>query len=318
MMIVLKLAATNMGPVTLHVKGLGARPVVFRGGRNLVRYCLTKGQVVVLIYDGTSWVMANEATVPSVPPVVYVRPDGNDANSGDANTPGEALQTISAAIDKLESYVLPPAGGIVQLGIPGTYASVRRAFVGTISIIGDEANPEYYVISNSPGDYTPVALIGGTVTMRGVHLKNVTVNAWVVVFSINLGGTARCYNMILETTENGVYSFIADHASYLEIGTGCVLRSASLGAFLAQNGSQIVLSGGGTITIDNDATYSIACATAQTGSCITTSAGPISGNATGARYYCATNGVIWVNGDQNFFPGTIPGTADTNTGGRYA
>lgn len=45
----------------------------------------------------------------------------------------------------------------------------------------------------------------------------------------------------------------------------------------------------------------------------------ISGSVVGSRYFVATNGIINTSGQgPNFFPGTISGTADTNTGGVYA
>lgn len=50
----LKIAAENTGPVTLNINGLGAVPVVKRGGESLVGGDLSASMVALLVYDGAS------------------------------------------------------------------------------------------------------------------------------------------------------------------------------------------------------------------------------------------------------------------------
>ena len=57
----LLIAASNTGPVTLNVNGLGARDVRRRDGRALDAGSLVAGEVATLIYDGAVWQAVNVA-----------------------------------------------------------------------------------------------------------------------------------------------------------------------------------------------------------------------------------------------------------------
>lgn len=323
MMIVLKLTATNTGAVTLDVNGLGAKRVIGQDGNDLLPGSLVKGTLAVLIFDGTAWEAVSGALRPAMPPVIYVRPDGNDANSGTANTSGEALQTIAAAIDRLNNYVLPLEGGIIQLGIAGTYAAPGEVSVnGTISIVGDAADPEGYLIvngantSSSAGRSGILIVSAGSVITRGVRLKNTVDNMPVyAVMGQNFNGIVRCFDTIFETIANdtyGTYMCAVNTGGSMEIGAGCIVRGTSAGAFWAANSGQMIITG--PVTVEN-ASYSNACALAQACATIAVYPSSIFGSATGQRYICASNGVITTHQGEDYLPGTIDGM--TIHGGQY-
>ncbi|WP_420963326.1 DUF2793 domain-containing protein [Brucella sp. IR073] len=323
MMIVLKLTATNTGAVTLNVNGLGAKSIIGQDGNDLLPGSLVKGTVAVLIFDGTAWEAVSGALRPATPPVIYVRPDGNDANSGTANTPGEALQTIAAAIDRLNNYVLPLEGGIIQLGVAGTYAAPGEVSVnGTISIVGDAADPEGYLIVNdantsSSAGWPGILIVSaGTVITRNVRLKNTLDSTSVyMVMGQNFNGIVRCFNTIFETIPNNTYVTFMCAARFggsMEIGANCVVRGTASGAFWAVNNGQMVIDG--PVTVEN-ALYSAACATANSCATITVGMNSIFGSATGQRYMCSSNGVIVTHQGEDYLPGTIAGI--TLHGGQY-
>lgn len=313
MMLILKLTATNNGDVTLNVSGLGPKSVTFRGGGPIPQYRFTKDQLVSLIYDGTTWVLVGDEIVPSISPIVYVRPDGNDNNSGRANTAAEALKTISAAIKALKRYVLSDAEGVIQLGSPGNYAAPGSVSVnGTISIVGNPAAIEGYIIENSSGDSNLVNVAAGTVNLIGVKLRNVS-SASAVLGGVS-GGRAKTENTVLESTISSALIASVAYGGAITLNNNTIIRGSALSALRAATGGQILV--GGTITFES-AVYSDATAYASTGGGIFAStSGAAAGSATGKRYSAITNAVITVaGGGVNFFPGTVAGT--TANGGYY-
>ncbi|NKC48496.1 hypothetical protein HED54_09755 [Ochrobactrum anthropi ATCC 49188] len=55
----LKIAASNTGPATLNLNGIGAKPILQAAGSVLKQNDLVSGQVVDLIFDGVGFQVAN-------------------------------------------------------------------------------------------------------------------------------------------------------------------------------------------------------------------------------------------------------------------
>lgn len=140
MVLRVKIAAPNTGPVTLNVNGLGAQAVVPAGGVAFVGGEFAAGMVVELVYDGASWQFASI---------------GPSSSSGGWRVILD--QTIGASISNVIQTV-PGWASILRIstfnpGIVGTArsASMRVSFDGTtfISGAGTYTFKQFGTISNA-------------------------------------------------------------------------------------------------------------------------------------------------------------------------
>ena len=106
----------------------------------------------------------------------YVRSDGNDSNTGLANTSGGALLTIQKAIDTVAALDISTYSVTIQVGA-GTYtapAGVSGPWVGSgsVTLVGDTTTPSNVVVSVS-GTLACISVSGGgRLNVGGFKLTN--------------------------------------------------------------------------------------------------------------------------------------------------
>ncbi len=334
---VLKTGLANDGPAKINLNVTGSKWVKTIDGADLVKGELPANAILDFAYDGTNFQLLSVAPSPRKPIraniTLYVRNDGNDSNTGLANTSGGALKTLQAAWDRASAlYELSGFRLTIQFGQSGTYAGAilwNRGLNGDIHIKGDTAAPSNYTIglqTTTPSFVGAIYCFASDVTIEGVTINGTTTGNVTVIGAAN----------------NGVLSLSEIVISYTNVNTSAVLISAQYGGAINLNGN-ITISGGGTVsqvcgasdfgrilggsvvplnlTVQN-LTWTIAFASAgdqgnqkwASSTCTITATG-----VTGPRYLVQLVSVInTIGGGANFFPGTVAGTQVTATSGHYA
>lgn len=234
----------------------------------------------------------------------YVRQDGNDSNTGLANTSGGAFATIQKAADVV-CKTLDLGGYNVTISVSGTHTT--------------GANLYQYVG-------------GGTVTISlaaGSVISTTNANCFNVYSKWAVTGSGK-----LQTTTSG-WAFFVSFEGYLLFG-GVEFGSCASGAIYAVSGSEvrcvgsysisggagyhllsdvgaIVLVAGVTVTITNTPAFSQGFAIALKKSLISIYANTYVGTATGRRYASDYDSTIYTAGAT--LPGNVAGT--TANGGTY-
>jgi hypothetical protein len=105
---------------------------------------LVAGENYLFMYNGVNFT----STIPPIPlqppqTTFYVRPDGNDNNSGFANDPADAFLTIQGAINQIKSRYMSLNTITIRVA-DGTYTSGAAdgsSYIAAWSIIGNASNP---------------------------------------------------------------------------------------------------------------------------------------------------------------------------------
>ncbi|AWN43176.1 hypothetical protein [Methylobacterium durans] len=254
-------------------------------------------------------------------PIIYVRPDGNDANDGSANTAAKAFATIAAAAAKAGArYANIGTAITIQLGVAGTYAMPGSIppTLGTLVIKGDVANQGAYILSGSGpvgGSQSCVGSTGGAIELRGVTLANTGTSNHTL--GTNAGGSVFLQNVSFTSVSSGGFAhMVATNGASITIGSGCTI-AGPMGSALQTLGGSITINAGVTLTVVGTPAFSNAFANSSSVGLIYAGSGAsVSGTATGARYSASLNGIINTGGGANFFPGSTAGS--TALGGQYA
>lgn len=318
--VAVKVANRNtIAGVTLGVTGLaGTRPVVRRDGSALVRGDFLANDLIVLIYDGTSMRLATLARgeVPLVTignPTLWVRTDGNDANDGSANDAAHAFATINGALSAAASrFVLAGRSLTIRLGNAGVYAGFNCANIPNVTIVGDTAAQDLYIISvtGGPGSLGASAC---TVNLSGVQVRN---DSSGVVHSVQAGFGGSFILNHVTLAGSPVCHLVANPGGSIAVNGPLFITSGGAEALSAQGGN-ITFIAGSSLTVSNMPSFSTAFAHAyNSGGSISISGVTMSGGATGKRYLAEINASInTAGGGANFFPGDVAGT--TSLGGQY-
>ena len=325
MVIRIKIASTNTGPATLNANGLGAVAIINSIGGALAYGDLPANSIAEIFYTGTSWMLAglsaSQVKVKLAGVVAfYVRPNGNDNNSGLANTDADAFKTISGAWNAIRKrYDTSGDDIVIQLGVAGTYAApgVISGSIAKIRIVGDRAAQASYIISgNGPatGQSGLVSAEGCQVSLEGITAVNTgAINSG--VGSSGSGSSLSLANVTVKTSVPGSLANIFTVAGgNVVIGSGCIFGGNATTLMYAQSGAISISS---SFHVDNG-TYSVVARSSVCGSIQVSATGiSITGSCTGTRYYANLNSVISTSGaGANFFPGSVAGLTDT--GGQYA
>ncbi|MCJ8142980.1 phage tail protein [Ancylobacter sp. A5.8] len=321
----LRIGSNNTGPATLNA-GPGALPIVTPRGVPIAQGDLIADAIVTLICTGTSWMLVGPAYSEfplrqSVSPVLWVRPDGNDANNGSANTAAKAFQTIAAAVRYgASNFYLPPGVSlIVRLGVPGTYAAPGETGFngGTLAIIGDPANPSAYLIAGAGStDYAGVLTAAhGDVLLQGVLVQNTAAICSALASVINRNLDIQ--NVVVTAAVGASPSLLLASGGTVNIREGCSAVGSAQSLFTAANSGAINLLHNFTITGVQSYVGALCVATDLGRFSVRTGSVAVLGSTVSTpRYYANLNGIINVAGNgPNYFPGTIAGAV--NEGGRY-
>jgi hypothetical protein len=247
--------------------------------------------------------------------VIYVRTDGNDANSGFANTAGGAKRNIQTAIDLAASFDNAGYDIVIQIG-NGTYTEniTLRSFLGSGRIIlqGNISNPALVSVvttgSTAVGGFNAVNVLG-TYIISWMKIKCTggacirTSGGATYIQAQDLHFDASTY--LIQVTDQSTVNVIGD----LRINAGTYTSAfLVLGGFYRGGGIQITLVA--TVTMS-----SVFISVGRTSECLINGITWV-GTFVGKRYEVTTNGVCeTLTGNINYFPGTVAGT--TATGGQY-
>lgn len=315
--------SNNTGAVTVNWNSLGAKNLYAHTGRQLLAGDLVANRLYEATYDGTQFVVSGaiwERDVLNAARTYYVRTDGNDANTGLANTSGGAFLTIQKALDIAASLDLNGYALTIQVG-NGTYAqalSVLRMtglnYYGQFVLQGDTTTPSNVVVAPTSGDaclyvYKQAQIKvqgfrfgGGSGYSHGIHADNNSVVGFNKIDFAAVPSTHFTLEANSTVIADGDYSISGGtptHINLLDSSTFyCVSR---------------------TVTITGTPNFSsVFCGVSRNANAVVHS-NTYSGSATGTRYYASFGATINVNGGgASYLPGDVAGSVDATTYGVYA
>jgi hypothetical protein len=330
----IKIANNNNGPTDLALNGLAAVLAKRTDGSDFVGGEFTAGEEYIFIYNGTNFT----STIPPIPleppqTIFYVRTDGNDNNSGFANTPTAAFQTVQGAINAIENRYISQKIITVRVN-DGTYTSgwtVNGQYIVGWEFIGDTANPQNCVInatSTNPSSYVTGAPKGvccsvgslGQMIVTGFtfqsYLMNVLATGYVELNIINFTGP---------TSGDPIISGGGPSADIYLHGNCNFSTTNSLTCLFSMDGGQMSFgytdpNWGTSSTLDfainNAVTVTEAVAVSQGGAVMivyNANVGFTGAVPTGKQYLCSTAGGIAFDGPATAIPGTQPGVVTTSS-----
>lgn len=243
----------------------------------------------------------------------YVRTDGNDANTGLANTSGGAFLTIQKALDVAAALDTSIYGITINVGA-GTYNTAQTLKSpgggGLIAVVGAGATT---IIDPPAGvNHCFQAIAGGRFSLANMKLQKTSAttghgilaqNGSYVQFSGIEFGTMQANSRHIFANQS---ASVICNGNYTITGNALYHFSVSTGGFIFMN-LTATLSGTPAFTRFADAAM---CGVIQVNGATFT------GSATGVRYVSDTNAVInTAGGGASFIPGNSAGS--TTNGGQY-
>ncbi len=238
----------------------------------------------------------------------YVRTDGNDANSGLANTAAGAFATIQRAIDTVAGLDLGVSNATINVA-DGAYGVVTLrdpVGAGSCFLTGNGTTPANVMIG---GTGTCITVGGSTRwSIGGFSLAGTAAISASSGSRLTINGRMRygvCTGQHIYAARDSILTIAADY----EIFGGCLIHWQA-----EQKG--LIVCNNRTITVTGTPAWSYAFAYAGDVSAMYVGVNAFSGAATGTRYVAGANGTInTLNGGANYFPGSIAGAV--SSGGQY-
>jgi len=239
----------------------------------------------------------------------YVRADGDDANTGLANTSGGAFLTLQHAIDTVSDTLNIRQYKVTINVADGTY------WIGGLVLKQAPGTGEVWIIGNTTTP-TDVILNGGGISLDGVSTKYI-IKGFSIDASTNTFYVANGSQLVIgyinfeATTLNHIF---ARYNGGVWISDDCTISGGAGSHLRAMDGGWIVTGLGDTTTISGTPAFTTFAIVLTQGRILIQ--GAIAGSATGKRYDVSLLGLIsGTGGDVNYFPGNAAGT--TATGGIY-
>jgi hypothetical protein len=268
---------------------------------------------------GAGWITLSPISVAA--PLLWVRSDGNDNNSGSANDSAHAFLTINGALTAAANRLnLTGRTLTIQLGLAGTYQGVS---INTIpNVLLTSAGPASSFIVNNSGLSLPQGALdvaGSAVTVSNVQLNNVNATTHTVQASfggsITLAGSVILGGVAGNTTIADLRCFSG--GSIVISGALTFSRNVGYAMWAQGSGANISSLVGSTITCSGSPIWGTEGLFAVENASIELAGTAPTGTATGTRYSVTLNGVInTFSGGANYWPGSVAGS--TATGGQYA
>jgi hypothetical protein len=325
----IKIKNTNNGPVQLQFNGLAGVRASRTNGSDMVGGNVTASEEMIFVYNGVDFT-SMVPPVPQTPPVTtfYVRTDGNDNNSGFANTPQDAFRTVSGAMYQIKARYISQNAITIRVAdgyyIDAIYDNV--AYIAAWNLVGNPSNPGNVVIdasSPSQGAYPPYASIARAVV--AYDQAQITVNGFTFHSffdnAATAGGSLGIYNCNFTSPTSGAAACIfSNENGNLNIYGVCNLSAAQAldWIFVASYGGTMGLGWHDQLSTVNllfniNGTPTIAGATAaadSTGSVFVFNAAvAFTGGIPNCPQFMASScgGVSFQSGVTTAFPGTQPG-----------
>lgn len=241
----------------------------------------------------------------------YVRTDGNDSNTGLADTAGGAFLTIQKAVNVVHDTI-DLAGFTATIQVrSGTYTggiSILGPFtgMGMLRIYGDTTTPSNVVISVTGSTAIYVAH-NAVVSIGGFKVTTATSGA-----CCNADYGANIYfDQKMEWGSSAWEHMDATNRALIVISADYTISGSAVRHWFAW--ASIINCSGRTITLSGTPAFSVQFANAHLHGFINCESNTYSGSATGTRYLADGAGLIWSNGP------TLPGDAagSTATSGVY-
>jgi hypothetical protein len=263
---------------------------------------------------GGLWVVTRQLLL--VGRAYYVRPDGNDANTGLADTPAAAFLTLQKAWDTVAALDLGTVN--VQIKVAdGTYTAgiVMNAMpVGgaTIEIVGNLANPGNVHLSINGSAFIIKTLLPCQMFVRG--FKATLTGASRSFLVLQAPGTVTVENNIMGGSPGGGYSgfYQSDMAGgKVIIGIGNSIIAGGAAYAVANDGGRVLFYGV-NITLTGTPAFSWLFVGAFAMSKLGGSSVTFTGAATGVRYSVMGNSLIDTGsgGLATYYPGSVAGTVE--------
>jgi hypothetical protein len=227
----------NPGPVQLQFNGNAGIAATRTDGSAMVGGNLAAGENYLFMYNGVNFT-STIPPIPSVPPqtVFYVRTDGNDNNSGFANTPTGAFATPSGAINRIKQRYISQTGITIRVA-DGTYIDGigdNTNYIASWSIIGNTTSPGNVVInatsvvqSSYPSAYASPARgiqSGGTAVMA---VAGMTFQSYYENAAASGGGNLSVTTCNFTAPTSGVASPIGSYtAAHVSLWGNCSYTGA--------------------------------------------------------------------------------------------
>jgi hypothetical protein len=327
----IKVNNTNLGPVQLQLNGVAAVTATRTDGSPMVGGNLVATEEMIFVYNGVNFT-SMVPPIPQAPPqtVFYVRPDGNDNNTGFANTPASAFLTISGAMTAIKSRYISQNTITVRVA-DGLYVDAfgdGTNYISSWNIIGNTTNPGNVVInatSITQTAYPPHASIARCVTsyyMANISVSGFTFQSYYENVAATNGGVLQITSCNFTAPTSGVVAPIAGYVNAKTFVYGNCQYSGSTPTFAIFNS----IDGGSVLFGYHDAVQTITLVFNIAGTPTITDATAVVDSAgnmvmynaavsfTGGvpackQYDCSTGGGIsFQSGVTNIFPGTLPGT----------
>lgn len=245
--------------------------------------------------------------------VYYVRPDGNNANTGLTDSAGGAFATIQHAINVVASLDLSIYNVeiVVRAGTYSAGFTFDGQWVGSgqVQLTGDIANPANVLI-----------------TATSAHLFQVTSRAKIYIRGFKMvtttsGNHVRAssgyivINGNMEYGQSGFYQIEATQGGFVEITADYTISGNAGISHMAVQGPSGMRSVSRTVTLVGTPNWASAYAEVTGGAYLEAHANTFVGAATGVRYRVSRNGSIRASGLADYFPGNAAGVA--TSGGQY-
>jgi hypothetical protein len=324
----IKIKNTNLGPVQLQFNGLAGVRASRTNGSDMVGGNLTASEEMMFVYNGVDFT-SMVPPVPQSPPqlIFYVRTDGNDNNSGFANTPQDAFRTVSGAMYQIKARYISQNTITIRVA-DGYYIDAifdNVAYIAAWSIIGNPSNPGNVVIdasSPSQGAYPPYASLARGVVAYGaaqITMNGFTFHSYFDNAAVS-GGGLTLYNCNFTAPTAGAAAIFANDNGNLQLYGVCSYSGATPNPWI------FVASYGGNLSLGwHDSLSTINLLFNLNGTPVITSStawADSTGNIglfnpavvfTGGTPNCAQylvqscGGITFTTGVTTAFPGTLPG-----------
>lgn len=244
--------------------------------------------------------------------IVWVRPDGDDANDGSENTAARAKQTLQGAVDHASRFIPGRNPVNIRLGQPGTYHVDNIPFGSRLRIVGNRSDVENYKINNPTAGRSVLSLSGSYVDLDGVTI-------WSEQTGVNLlwpfaGSELKLSYVRIDGPAQPSTLLRSDANSTIQTGEFLDIVRPATFAFNATRG-QIILTNGSYVNFRNNPEFHTVYSASQNGG-ITVGSATLNGAAAGIRYRATTNAVInTFGGGSNRLNGNQAGSV--STGGLY-
>lgn len=246
----------------------------------------------------------------------FVRPDGNDGNSGLVNNASGAFRTVQRAIDVVWSSLdLARFNVTIQLAAGSYSAGVQvSGFLpgrGTVTIRGDTAAPGNVTIAVA-GAHAIAVSHGAVLALAGLKLSTNGSGAGVAALT---GGVVMLSGAMEFGAVAGPAHLHADSGGKIIAAVNYTISGAAAAHAAASNTGMVQVTGG-TLTLAGTPAFTNFAAASLLGLVQISGVSFAGSGATGVRYRASGNGVVNCNGGgANYLPGNAAGT--TATGGQY-